>query len=283
MEDFVDLKYTKNFYYNQIKNESKYFLENVKASKFQDEYRSYLSNLRGIDEDILKEFYMFYVLDGQAELDELIPSSHVREIMGIQSGYYVRQQGRFVFPILDMDSVVMGFIGYDYACNPKYKYLINNAFYSDRSRLLFNMQNLYYAYKEGVLIVEEGIFDSLRLNSIGLKNNVSLMGKKVTEFHRRIFNRFDLIIFITDNDEEGMNAARYWGNGINSKYAFIYISKKPVIKKKVVNGVFEEYETITKDIDDALRYEHKDFLNLYNRIIEDSKRPFFNSKTYYFT
>lgn len=281
MEELYSLSELKDNYYFEVLRESNYILDNIKESELQYKYRGYLSNLREIDEEVLKDAYMFYLLDGYDEFDEIIKSDYIREVTGIQSSGYVRQLERFIFPILDMRNNILGFVGYDY--DSDYKYLINNAYYVDRYNMFYNMQNLYSAYDEDVCVVEEGVFDSLRLNEIGLKNNLALLGKRVSDFHRVILNRFKLVIFITDNDEEGLKASKYWGKGLDTKVARIYLNKREIVKKKVIDEEIVEYNTCVKDIDDALRGSSgKDFLELYKKIKNDSKSPFFSCKTYYY-
>ena len=102
MEELYSLSELKDNYYFEVLRESNYILDNIKESELQYKYRGYLSNLREIDEEVLKDAYMFYLLDGYDEFDEIIKSDYIREVTGIQSSGYVRQLERFIFPILDM-------------------------------------------------------------------------------------------------------------------------------------------------------------------------------------
>lgn len=277
--DLVNIYELKKYYYDEVKKESIEILENIQNSVLQDEYRNYLSRLRRIGANVLKESYMFYILDGFDELDELFRIDNIKEITGLQTSGNVWQKERFVFPILDMRNVIMGYVGYDYESD--FKYLIRTAQYVNKSKLFYNMQNLEHAYKQDVCIVSEGVFDSLRLNEVGFLNNVSLLGKRLSDFHRRVLNRFNLVIFIPDNDDEGMKASKYWSRGIDTKIAYIKLNNREIIKRKIVDGVMQEYKTTVKDIDDALTSNKEDFINLYKEIVKDSKSPFYTTKQYF--
>lgn len=273
----------RDFYYREAVVETPGILHNIKESHIQGLYRDYLAKYRNIDKRILEESYMFYILDGEDELDEIIPSLYVRDLLGIQTGEFVKQKLRFVFPIFDSFKTIIGFVGYDYE-EEKYKYLISLAKFTDKNKIFFNMQNLSHAYKEDVCIVVEGVFDSLRLNENGYLNNLSLLGKRMSDYHKRVLNRFSLVIIISDNDEEGLKASKAWAESLDTRVAHIYITKKE-IEKKIYDTETQKERIIkvkTKDIDDFLSIEEnrQKFRELYNRILKDSRNTIGRLSTY---
>lgn len=268
------------YYYESVK-ETPYILENILKSEIQNKYREYMSNYRNISKKVLDEAYMFYILD-EAYLQDIIYSMNVREMLGIQVGYTVRQQERFVFPILNFDNVILGFIGYDYE-ETDYKYLISLAKFAEKGRLFFNYQNINEAYRKDVIILEEGVFDSLRLNEIGYKNNLALMGTRMSDFHKTVLNRFKLVIIISDNDESGKRASNEWFNSLDTKVALVTIKKREINRTFKKGDDIEEREIVIKDIDDFLNYKSnwEVFKKLYNKILEDSHGVFFSKEKYF--
>ena len=75
----VNIYELKKYYYDEVKKESIEILENIHNSVLQDEYRNYLSRLRRIGVNVLKESFMFYILDGYDELDELFRIDNIKE------------------------------------------------------------------------------------------------------------------------------------------------------------------------------------------------------------
>lgn len=271
--------------YNYVVFYSPKILENIRTSEEQSEYRKVLSEFRGLTEEALEEAHMFYLSDTNYEIDYIISNDRVKEVLGIKDGNFITQQLRFVFPILDERKIIQGFIGYDYD-QPKYKYLINIATFGDKTKLLYNKQHIKKAYETGIMLVEEGIADTINLNSMNVKNNVSLMGSYMTEHHARVLNRMDLVVLIPDNDEPGQRAVKSWSHILDTKKVIINIKKRPITKKYVdENGEVKEVQTTTKDLDDVLRLNDsykKDFLKLYNLILSEKDNPFIDKKVYNF-
>jgi len=271
--------------YEDVVYYSPNILENIKLSEEQLEYRKVLSDFRNLTVEALTEACMFYLSDTNYEIDYIIPNDRIKEVLGIKDGNFITQQLRFVFPILDEKNIVQGFIGYDYD-QPKYKYLINIASFGDKTKLFYNKQHIKKAYETGVALIEEGIMDSINLNSIGLYNNFSLMGSYMTEHHARVLNRMDLAVLIPDNDETGQKAIQSWKRAIDTKKVIINIKKRPITKKYMdENGEVKEVQTTTKDLDDVLRIDgrnKKEFLKLYNLILSEKDNPFIDGKVYNF-
>ena len=266
---------SKKYYYDEIQSISNKILNNIKNSDLHSKYRDYLSDFRSINKDILEEAAMFYVLDGYQEVDQIFDYDYEKEMTGFQIGEFVKNKERFIFPLLDQEKVIAGWVGYDY--ESPYKYLLSFSEFSEKSKLLFNLQNIKHSYEQNICLVVEGVMDSLRLNEQGRYNNLGLLGKRITEDQERILNRFDLVILIPDNDETGENSLKYWKKQITTKKAIIRLRKTEFETK-------EGELKVVKDLDDLLRPENKkelEFKRLYNKIKKDSKSVFFKSKEYF--
>lgn len=277
----LDLNISKKYYYDEIQEISPKILENISKSSLHGKYRTYLSEFRNIEKRVLDESFMFYTLDGYEEIDEIFDYDYEKGVTGFQTGEYVKNKERFIFPILDQNKVIVGWVGYDYESN--YKYLLSFSKFSEKSRLFYNLQNIEKSYEKDVCIVEEGIIDSLRLNEKGYYNNLALLGKRMTEDQIRVLNRFSLVIIIPDNDIVGEQSLKYWLKGLKTKVAVIRLNKTEYNIKKEGLEDNESVKTV-KDVDDLLRPEvkkEKEFKLLYNKILKDSKSPFFKIREYF--
>lgn len=271
----------KEYYYNQSKIISKDILKNIEKSSLQEKYREYMAKYRNIDKRVLGESYMFYILDGEDEFDEIIPSLVDRDILGIQSGSFIKQTLRFVFPILNHKKIIVGWVGYDYE-EEKYKYLKTLTKFTEKGRLFFNWHNIHKCYDKDICIIVEGVFDSLRLNEAGFYNNLGLLGKKITDYQARVLNRFDLVILVPDNDDPGVEAYKWWLKKIKTKRAVIKIDKEKFIKRRAIGDDLNERESVVKDIDDCLQIEGKKekFKEIYKKINKDALNPFYDVEFY---
>lgn len=226
-------------------------------------------------------------MNGETELDEIIPDTQMRYFIDLKRDFIIQRQ-RFVFPILSSKGIINGLVGYDYESD--FKYIMSISSFTARDNLLFNLQNLDKAYRERVLIIIEGVFDSLRLNEVGRLNNISLLGKKMTNYKLNLINRFDLVVLIPDNDEQGIKSSEYWKRGIKTKIATINLAAnnyEKIIKEQNEEGdiITKKIETKIKDIDDYLRLENQNnrekFNKVYKKILNDSKGVFFKNKDYF--
>ena len=273
------LKVPKRKYFEEAEKNSENILKNIKKSKLQDKYREYLADFRGFKKNTLEESYMFYILDG-GELDEIIESEVIRRDLNLQIGEYIRNKERFVFPVLDQGGFIVAWIGYDYESD--LKYILSFPNYSKKELILYNKQNIRNAYEEDICIVVEGHFDSLRLNELGFYNNVALLGKRMTDFHVRILDRFETVILIPDSDSQGKKALDYWLKVLNNKKVVVNIKRDNIIKKIYKEGSIKEEDVEVKDIDDCLQIPDKKekMYDLYSKIKRESINPFFKYKEY---
>lgn len=80
----------------------------------------------------------------------------------------------------------------------------------------FHLYNLDIAKKEAreknYIFLVEGYFDSLTMNSFGLKNNVALCGTRLTDWHAAKLSRYcNTAIALLDGDEAGKKALEHMG------------------------------------------------------------------------
>lgn len=255
-----------------IQNISTDFYVNLENSEIQKEYVKWLAEYRNIAYETLRKAKVFYIFDDTL-FDELIPDELDREIIGVKLRNDRIYRERFVFPILSSDDRLVHWSGYDSESSTKYLFAKTPLVTKDK--VFYNYNNVHHSYKLDVNIVVEGIFHSLRLTELSLKNNLGLLGKRMTDYHSRILNRFGLNILIPDNDEAGEKALKSWKYKLKTKIAVIKLRKEkdPLTGKDVT------------DIDDKLKIDvtrYGEFMELYNKIVEDSASPLFTYREYYF-
>lgn len=273
--------------YGYVFDKSHITLQNIKESVIQQQYREYLAGYRDIDEKVLEDAFMFYVMHGEMELDEIIPDLQMKYSIDLMRDFIIQKE-RFVFPILSPNRTINGLVGYDYESD--FKYILSISNFTSRDNLLFNLNNIKHAYEQDTIIVCEGVFDSLRLNEVGLKNNVALLGRRLTNYKKKIINRFGLVILLPDNDSVGTSALSFWKREINTKLAIVNLSSgvydKNIIKQNEDGELITEVvESKIKDIDDFLREKNnsnkENFLNLYGKIKGESGGVFFKEREYF--
>lgn len=274
---------------------------------FQKKCQIYLSNYRKMDSDVIKKAKIFYILNSE-HIKYYGIDDYDMNLMGFSVNTDNVFRERFVIPIIDHNNMVIGMTGYDYESN--IKYLFAKTTFFDKRNSLYNKQNIAQCYSEGTAIMVEGLFDSLRLNQIGLANNLSIMGSMLFPYQKVIVNRIPNKILIPDNDEPGREALKYW-TSLNGKIAIIKLpdnikdvddfvkGKVKEAKRKKTGSVKDEVSTEGETTEsfveeDTVKYEEYFFPDeeqleraklvnaLYKKIAEDMKSPFYKNKREYF-
>lgn len=164
-------------------------------------------------------------------------------------------QGRYVYPVKDVRSNVMGFVGYDKFSDVKYLDSHNYG-YKAKTYTLWGMDNLpeYYRNDEPVYFLE-GIVCALYLRQCGLQS-LALLGSSISPYVTEIIRRFgSRAIVCCDSDEAGS------------------ICRKRLRRK--LPGIRCVQSKLAKDIDDS-RKVNEDFANELAKL----KNPYYNSKLF---
>lgn len=184
------------------------------------EAKEYLKS-RGITEDLMREFYIGYADDSWESLVHHLKKSKapldIAEKLGLirvsqkkQGDYFDLFRERVLFPILDLKGHVAGFGGRILSKKddgPKY---LNSqdSFLFQKSKLAFGLyQAKKYIRENDEVILVEGYFDVLALNSTGIKNAVACCGTALTADHIKLLSRFaGRITVFFDGDRAGQDA-----------------------------------------------------------------------------
>lgn len=256
-----------DFKYEKIQEGFELINRRIAGDEGQERLLDYLSDFRQMNKEILRQANVFYVED-KNEINFLTGyDEDTQYYLGFLSKN-VSYEGRFVFPMRNGFGELNGWIGYD--SDSTSKYMVGLLGVGDKKKLMYGIDDIDLAFEEDTIIVNEGLFERLRLKEIGLNVGVSLLGKKMSKWHKQYLNRFKNVILIPDGDIEGQDMINQWREGLTSNVCVIKLKEE--MKKFFV---FDEWiEKKAKDLDDKLRGDIKkqeEFKELYSYIKETLK------------
>ncbi len=155
---------------------------------------------------------------------------------------------RYIFPIRNEHGKVQNLVGYSADADERYIY--GTSKYYRRRDTLFGLENLHIAYELGFAVLTEGITDTIRLRSMGIKNSFANCGTHASIYGLAQLNRCEYgLIKIPDRDSAGNEAKKKW---ITNRF----LTLNPSIQYK--------------DIDEMLKIPENEewFLNYYNECVK---------------
>ena len=156
------------------------------SSKYSDDLYQYMKK-KGFGDNLLKETGLFTI----------------DEKRGVNDKFW----NRVMFPIMDMNSKVIGFGGRVMG-DGKPKYLNSpetRAF--DKSRNLYGL-HLARQSRSRAMILCEGYMDVIAMHQAGFSNAVASLGTAFTGLQANLLKRFaDQVLLLYDSDEAGIKAA----------------------------------------------------------------------------
>lgn len=156
------------------------------ANKYSDDLYQYMKK-QGISDELLRE-------SGLMNVDE-------------RRGMYDKFWNRVIFPIMDVNSRVIGFGGRVMGDGkPKYLNSPETKIF-DKSRNLYGLNVARTSRKKNILVCE-GYMDVISLHQAGFKNAVASLGTALTTQHAGLLKRYtDEVILTYDSDDAGTRAA----------------------------------------------------------------------------
>lgn len=193
---------------------AQYFYIQLKSDKGNIAYR-YLKD-RGLSEDTIKAFGLGYSNKYSNDLYQFLRSKGYSEDLIRQAGListdekngvYDKFWNRVMFPIMDVNSRVIGFGGRVMGdAKPKYLNSPETAIF-DKSRNLYGLQRARSSRKSYFLLCE-GYMDVIALHQAGFTNAVASLGTALTPGHANLIKRYVQEVYLTyDSDEAGTKAA----------------------------------------------------------------------------
>ena len=204
----------KSRYLEINKEAGRYFYAGLRVGAGGAAY-SYLTN-REVSTEMLKEFGVGYAgkfsdslyrhLRNKGFAEEDIHGAGLIQIDEIK-GVYDRFWNRIIFPIMDVNSRVIGFGGRVIGeGSPKYLNSPETIIF-DKSRNLYGLNRARTSRKRYFLVCE-GYLDVIALHQSGFTNAVATLGTALTSGHASLLKRYVDQVYLTyDNDEAGVRAA----------------------------------------------------------------------------
>ena len=196
------------------KQAAKYFYVQLKSERGKQAY-TYLKN-RGLSDSTITAFGLGYSNKYSDDLYKYLRSRGYSEDLIRQAGLintderqgvYDKFWNRVIFPIMDVNSRVIGFGGRVMGdARPKYLNSPETPVF-DKSRNLYGLNRARSSRKPYFLLCE-GYMDVISLHQAGFTNAVASLGTALTTGHASLIKRYVKEVYLTyDSDEAGTKAA----------------------------------------------------------------------------
>ena len=274
----------KNIILEINKTAAKYFYENL-LSKEGEIGLKYFKD-RGLESRHITHFGLgfakktsndlYQYLKGMGYGDDILKKSGLINID--EKGARDRFWNRVMFPIIDVNSRVIGFGGRVLGDGlPKY---VNSpetlAF--DKSRNLYGL-NFAKRTRRDFFLVCEGYMDVIALHNAGFENAVASLGTALTPLHVKLISRYKKKVILTyDSDGAGVNAAKraiplLKEENINIKVLSMAPYKDP--DEFIKNLGSEEFQKRIDSADNAFLWEVEILKKDYNLNEPDERTNFY--------
>lgn len=182
---------------------------NALSRRSNKEKLAELSEFRHLPLEALEEADIFYI----GSMAEMLLPLYLNDIkdFGVISSTNKKPifTERWVMPIKDTDGLVQNLVGYSPSADERYIY--GTSRYYRRRDTLYGLENLKIAYDLGYAVLTEGITDTIRLRSLGIKNCFAMCGTHKSDFIFKQLNRCRYgLIRIPDRDEAGKLTEKHW-------------------------------------------------------------------------
>ena len=171
---------------------------------------------RGLSEETIRSFGLGYsdkysndlykFMKSRNYSDEILRESGLFNV-DEKNGMYDKFWNRVIFPIMDLNSRVIGFGGRVMGDGkPKYLNSPETPVF-DKSRNLYGL-HAARASRQNYLILCEGYMDVISMHQAGFTNAVASLGTSLTSGHASLLKRFTKdVLLLYDSDEAGVRAA----------------------------------------------------------------------------
>ncbi|MBQ8307089.1 MAG: DNA primase [Blautia sp.] len=175
----------------------------------------YLKN-RGLSDETIRKFGLGYsdkysddlykYLKSKGYTDEILRESGLFNV-DEKRGMYDKFWNRVIFPIMDVNSRVIGFGGRVMGDGkPKYLNSPETKIF-DKSRNLYGL-NVARSSRKPYLLLCEGYMDVISMHQAGFTNAVASLGTALTSGHASLLKRYtQKVLLLYDSDDAGVRAA----------------------------------------------------------------------------
>ena len=218
---------------------AQFFAKQLEASQTGKKIKEYLSG-RGLKQKTISDWRVGYAPESWQGLMDFLNSRGYSDQEILKSGlsikaekpgkraYYDRFRDRIIFPIKNLNGIIVGFSGRENPNQPdsrmgKYINTPNTLIY-DKSKILYGLDKAKLDIrKKDLCVLVEGQMDILMSHQAGFKNAVASSGIALTEDQLRIIKRYtDNLATAFDMDQAGEIATKRGANlalqnGLNAK------------------------------------------------------------------
>lgn len=210
-----------------------------------------------------------YKASSYSEIRMLNPN-YTDELMqdfGLLVNDQYHMEGRFILAIRDIRGDVVALVGWDRKGGHK-KYITTPTLGFSRDTSFFNYDNAFieaHMYRQGKVIVVEGIFDSVALSAVGFPA-MATMGLGLSTFKEIMLSRFSHVITLTDNDRGGKSAIPYLYTAEKGLHPLALRSMETTVWRPKTKTTYGKLPVGVKDPDEFVRdYEvNEELEKLYN-------------------
>ena len=196
------------------KRAAQYFYYKLREKNGQTAW-NYLTG-RGLTEETMKKFGLGYSDKYSNDLYRYLKSKGYKDDLLRESGLFQADErrgmydkfwNRVIFPIMDVNSRVIGFGGRVMGDGkPKYLNSPETKIF-DKSRNLYGL-HIARTTRQKYLIVCEGYMDVITMHQAGFTNAVASLGTALTSGHASLLKRYTQeVLLLYDSDEAGIRAA----------------------------------------------------------------------------
>lgn len=193
---------------------AQYFYYQLRRENGKTAY-AYLTD-RGLSEETIRKFGLGYSDKYSDDLYKYLKSKNYSDELLRESGLFNADErrgmydkfwNRVIFPIMDINSRVIGFGGRVMGDGkPKYLNSPETTLF-DKSRNLYGL-NLARTTRRKYLILCEGYMDVISMHQAGFTNAVASLGTALTSGHASLLKRYtEEVLLLYDSDEAGVRAA----------------------------------------------------------------------------
>lgn len=190
-----------------------YFYKLLKSDKGEHGYK-YLRG-RGLSDDTIKAFGLGYASNYKDDLYRYMRSKGYNDDILKETGLFTFSErgvfdkfsNRVMFPIMDVNSRVIGFGGRVMGeGEPKYLNSPETLVF-DKGKNLYGM-NIARTSRKGSILICEGYMDVISLHQAGFDNAVASLGTALTPRQASLIKRYSSNVYLTyDSDGAGVKAA----------------------------------------------------------------------------
>ena len=196
------------------KEAAKYFYNNLTSKEGEQGLKYFLN--RGLENKDITHFGLGYAKKTSNDLYQYLKklgySDDILKKSGLvnmdEKGTRDRFWNRVMFPIIDVNSRVIGFGGRVMGDGlPKYVNSPETSVF-DKSRNLYGL-NFAKRSKKDFFLICEGYMDAIALHKSGFENAVASLGTALTGLHVKLISRYVKKVILTyDSDSAGIKAAK---------------------------------------------------------------------------